>query len=92
MPTVRVELPGLLADLLDHQRALTLSADTIANAFARIRHDHPRLALHVFDESGQLREHVLCFWNGTNTRWLDELDHPLCPGDTLLFMQAVSGG
>jgi molybdopterin converting factor small subunit len=37
---------------------------------------------------------VLCFLNDVNTRWLAEeaWDAPLRDGDSLLFMQAVSGG
>lgn len=68
----------------------------------------PRLRPHLFNEAGELRRHVLCFHNGRNTRWLgcafreenavsrgdraDGWDTPVAEGDTILFMQAVSGG
>ena len=39
-----------------------------------------------------LRQHVLCFHNETNTRWLDSMAVPLTDGDTITILQAVSGG
>lgn len=35
---------------------------------------------------------LLCFHNDENTRWLDDLDRPVRPGDTITIIQAVSGG
>ena len=36
---------------------------------------------------------VLCFHNGANTRWLaPPADVAVADGDTVTFMQAVSGG
>ena len=91
MPRVEVQLPSLLA-VVDQDRTCTVEADTLRGALAAIAECHPRLGLHLFDESGGLRPHVLCFHNGRNTRWLDDLEVPLDDGDRLLFMQAVSGG
>ncbi len=92
MPTIQIELPSLLAAVAEGTRRLNLEAATLAGAFSAIAGKHPRLGLHLFDESGGLRQHVLCFHNGTNTRWLDDLNVPVREGDTLMFMQAVSGG
>lgn len=92
MPRITLRLPSLLTAALGQGPALALEATTLRAALDAIRREHPALALHLFDETGGLREHVLCFWNGTNTRWLDTLDQPLAEGDTLLVMQAVSGG
>ncbi len=92
MATVRIELPSLLSTLLSGQEQFDLSAGTLAEALAAIRADHPTLAVHVFDESGELRQHVLCFHNDVNTRWLNPHDIVLTDGDTLRFYQAVSGG
>ena len=51
-----------------------------------------QLAVHLFDEGGGFRTHVLCFHNDTNTRWLESLDVLLQDGDRITFLQAVSGG
>jgi molybdopterin converting factor small subunit len=92
MATVRVQLPGLLTAAIGPERTFELEAETLPDALRAISADRPDLALHLFDESGGFREHVLCFWNETNTRWLDDVNQPLSDGDRLLFMQAVSGG
>ncbi len=91
MARVRVVLPSLLATALG-EVDLELDADTIEGAFARIATVRPALAVHLFDEDGALRPHVLCFHNGTSTRWLADLARPLADGDELRILQAVSGG
>ncbi len=48
--------------------------------------------MHLFDETGDFRQHVLCFHNRTNTRWLPPAGVALEAGDTITILQAVSGG
>ena len=92
MARVEIALPALLAVPLGGQRSLELEGTTLREVLDRIKADHPQLATHLFDESGGFREHVLCFHNATNTRWLESLDVALSDGDRVTFMQAVSGG
>ncbi|MCI0651098.1 MAG: MoaD/ThiS family protein [Planctomycetes bacterium] len=92
MARIRVLLPSVMAAVTQGELEFALDADSVALALATIARERPGIALHLFDESGGFRQHVLCFLNETNTRWLDNLDAPLQDGDTLLFMQAVSGG
>ena len=53
---------------------------------------YPLLAVHLFDEERQLRDHVNLFHNDTNVKWLDDWGVAVRPGDTLTILQAVSGG
>ena len=92
MPDISVSLPTLLADILDGQKRVTVSGDTLSEALDDLRKRHPKLAVHIFDEAGDFREHVLCFVNATNTRGLDSLDQALTERDSLTIVQAVSGG
>ncbi len=92
MARVEVRLPSLLNAVWDGGQSFSIQADSARAALEAIAEQHPRLAIHFFDESGALRPHVLCFWNGANTRWLDDLNAPARDGDTLQFTQAVSGG
>jgi len=92
MAQIEIQLPSLLSAVVEGDLTFPFEASTLRDAFERLGAQRPRLALHLFDEGGALRQHVLCFWNETNTRWLDDLDAALSDGDTLLFMQAVSGG
>ena len=92
MAAITIELPWLLEAVLEDTENLTVEATTLSDAMDQIRSLHPTLAVHLFDEQGELRTHVLCFYNETNTRWLESLDVPVSDGDRVMFMQAVSGG
>jgi len=92
MPDIAVSLPSLLSAIMHGQKKVEVSGDTLSEVFDDLRRRYPTLAVHLFDETGNLREHVLCFVNDTNTRWLESGDHPLDAGDSLTILQAVSGG
>lgn len=92
MGTVTIELPSVLDAVVDGNRTLSFDAETLPGALAALTERYPGLKVHLFDETGEFREHVLCFHNKTNTRWLDSLDVPLRDGDTITILQAVSGG
>ena len=106
--SVTVSLPSLLEPVTGGVRELTVCGGSLREVFEDLIEREPRLKPHLFNEAGELRRHVLCFHNGTNTRWLggaadgptadsrgdgrDGWDTPVAEGDTVLFMQAVSGG
>ena len=97
MPQILIELPDLLQQVIEADESvsgaqLTVDAKTLHAALQQIRETHPKLATHLFNEQEQFREHVLCFLNGKNLRWMDDEDVDLAEGDRLLIMQAVSGG
>jgi len=92
MPQVTVALPSLLAGVVGGARTLPIEAETLAGALDELVRQYPALKIHLFDESGAFRQHVLCFHNEESTRWLGSLDRPLLAGDVITIMQAVSGG
>jgi len=92
MANVTVELPSMLLSLLDAEPTITLEAETLGEALARLAEHTPALRVHLYDERGDLREHVLCFHNQRNTRWMESLEVALADGDTITIIQAVSGG
>jgi adenylyltransferase/sulfurtransferase len=92
VPTVTIELPSVLSQLVAGAAHVSVEADTLAGALRALVARHPALGVQLFDESGGFRRHVLCFHNGTNTRWLEGGDAPVREGDTIRLMQAVSGG
>lgn len=92
MVRVTVRLPRLLAGLIGDVTAVTVEAATVEGALGELTRRHPALAVHLFDESGELRRHVLCYHNEENTRWRQTLATPLQPGDEITILQAVSGG
>ncbi len=92
MAEVTIELPSVLGPVVNGERSFTVDAETLPGALAALVKLHPGLKVHLFDETESFREHVLCFHNQTNTRWMDSLDVPLQDGDTITILQAVSGG
>ncbi len=92
MAEVTIELPSVLAPVVNGERSFTVDAETLPGALAVLFQLQPGLKVHLFDETESFREHVLCFHNQTNTRWMDSLDVPLRDGDTITILQAVSGG
>ena len=92
MARVTVELPSALDVVTGGVRTLAVEGETLAAALDDLSRKLPQLAVHLYDESGEFRQHVLCFHNEKNTRWFDGAGVRLAEGDTIRFLQAVSGG
>lgn len=90
--SIEVSVPTLLRDCTGGRNHFTIEAATLAEALRALRETYPLLRMHLYDEAEQLRTHVLIFYNEESTRWLEQLDVPLQPGDRLEILQAVSGG
>src|SRR3954462_5309548 len=90
--SIEVNVPTILRDCTGGLNPVTIEAATLAEALERLRETYPLLRVHLYDEGEQLRPHVLIFYNGESTRWLERLDVPLQHGDRLDILQAVSGG
>jgi molybdopterin converting factor small subunit len=92
MGKVTIELPSVLDPVVNGDRTLTVDAETLPAALAALTDRYPALKVHLYDETGGFRQHVLCFHNQTNIRWMDSINVPLHDGDTITILQAVSGG
>jgi molybdopterin converting factor small subunit len=91
MARVTLELPSLLRNVLT-RGSLSIEGDTLDEALEDAYAQLPGLRVHLVDESGRFRKHVLCFVNDVNTRWLDGENPHLRDGDCITILQAVSGG
>ncbi len=89
MARVDVTIPRMLADLVGGQRRFTVDGDTVDGALAALVERHPELAVHLFDETGAMRQHVTCFHNGVTVAGGPV---PIADGDAVVILQAVSGG
>ena len=87
---MRVELPAILGDAIG-TRAIMIVPGTVRDALAQLR-AHPKLGPLIFDESSELRRHVLVFVNETSVRHLASLDVELREHDRVAVVQSVSGG
>lgn len=86
----QVTLPRIL-DAATSRRTIPIAAETLSRAIDELMAEEPGLRVHLFDESGDLRPHVLCFVDGVSTR-LDKRNLPISDDTRIDFLQAVSGG
>jgi molybdopterin converting factor small subunit len=92
MAQATLELPSLLRTVLGGRASLSVEGETVFDALEDAYRQVPALRVHLCDESGNLRRHVLCFHNDVNTRWMEGESPRLKDGDCITIMQAVSGG
>ena len=92
MIEVTVQLPRVLADLTACERKTAVIGGTVAEALDDLIRRHPALGLHLFDDTGALRRHVLCFRNQVAVQSRAELHQALDPGDRLTLVNSVAGG
>lgn len=87
MATVR--LPRLLDATSGGRRSVTVEGEDVGTVVAGLLDEMPGLEVHLFDHTGALRTHVLCFVDGEPTRLVDRSQ----PVETeVRFLQSVSGG
>lgn len=91
MPRVTVTLPRLLEPAVGSTRKVELEAGSVGEGIDLLLERHPTLRVHLFDEQGDLRQHVLCFVGGNQTRLVDRTI-PITEPTDITFLQAVSGG
>ncbi len=87
MPIVR--FPRLLDPATGGRRRIDVPGETIGSVIDAILSEMPGVGAHLFDHTGRLRPHVLCFIDGQADR-LSDRDQPVA--GEVRFLQAVSGG
>ena len=92
MEPLRIKLPLVLSQLLNEGRIVEVQGATLAEALADLVRQRPRLGLHLFDDEGRIRGHILCACDGVCIRGRDDLDVPVRPGATITLLNSVSGG
>jgi molybdopterin converting factor small subunit len=89
--SVRVQLPPLLRSIAG-ERWIEASGESVMDALRDLSKDQPQLALHLFDEQGQVRHNIVCVHQGTVVRALEMQTHAIQPGDELILANALAGG
>lgn len=89
---LEVSVPMLISDCTGGASRFTLEAGTLEEALEQLVDVHPLLKVHLYTEQGEIRKHVLIYYNEDNIEWLDRMDIAIKSGDRLRVLQAVSGG
>lgn len=70
----------------------SVAAGSLCAVLAEALSAAPELAHYVFDDQGHIRKHVAVFVNKTLLLDRQNLNQPLASGDTVLVIQALTGG
>lgn len=87
MARATLVLPRLLHESVGTAR-LRVEGRTLRDALEDAYRRLPALRLHLCDEDGGFRAHVLCFHEGERR----PMTTPIKDGDEILIVQAISGG
>ena len=92
--SVRVRLPGVLAEHAGGQRSLTIDPppETVGQLLDTLEGRHPRLCRRLRDETGALRRHVNVYVDGENVRTSSGLETLLGPDAEVQVLPSVAGG
>lgn len=85
-------LPSVLAQMVQGRREVELEALNLAGALDELVRELPALAVHLFNERREFRQHVRCYLNNADARTLQDGATTLADGDRIAILQAVAGG
>lgn len=88
--TVRV--PTQLRSLTGGESELQVEGSTVGEVLKAIDSQYPGLGERLFDESGALRRFVNVFLADEDVRFLDGLNTPVQPNQSISIVPAVAGG
>ena len=90
MPTVRI--PPVLRTQTGGQKQLQTPGSTVGEVITSLTTAHPGLREQLLTADGSLNRFVNVFVNGSDVRYLQELETPIAEGDTLSLLPAMAGG
>jgi hypothetical protein len=68
------------------------SGSTIQDVLRDLAQRHPALALHLFDENGAVRRHVMCIHADRAIRPADFATWNVAQNDEIILTNALAGG
>ncbi len=90
--TVRVCIPPVLRSVTGGKRELEAEGETLRDMLVNVAREHPLLGLHLFDEQGVVRRHILCIHASVAIRPCDFGSHSIQAGDEIVITNALAGG
>ncbi len=90
---VRVLIPTALRQYTEGLKSqIEVSAGTVSEAIAILLGENKKLATHIVDEQGNLRNFVNIFVNSEDIRHLDGQKTKVADTDTIRIVPAIAGG
>lgn len=89
---VRVNIPSQLLARTGHRRSVDADGATIRSIVDSLERAYPGLRFNLCLETGDLRPYVNVFLGQEDVRYLQGLDTPVSPDDTIHIFHSVAGG
>jgi molybdopterin converting factor small subunit len=90
--SITVRIPAQLRTLTAGAGEVAAEGATVREVLIAVNMAHPGIEARILDEQGQLRRFVNLFVADEDVRFLEGLDTPVEPGQTLSVIPAVAGG
>ena len=90
--SVTIRIPTTLRPISGGQAQVAVEGSTLGEALANLDVAHPGFRDRLFDEAGTLRRFVNIFVADDDVRFLQGLETPVPPGETVSIIPAVAGG
>jgi sulfur-carrier protein len=87
-----VRIPTQLRSLTNASGEVTVEGETVGEALAALEASYPGFGERLFDRDGRLRRFVNVFVADEDVRFLQGLETPVSPGQTVSIVPAVAGG
>lgn len=91
--SVKVKIPTQLRQLVGGEKELEIEkAANVREILDNLSGQHPGLIERIVDENGELRRFVNLYVGDEDVRFLQGLDTPIEPDQTVSILPAVAGG
>jgi molybdopterin synthase sulfur carrier subunit len=90
--SVTVRIPTQLRTLTGGAGDVSVEGTTVGELLTALEAAHPGFGERLFDEDKKLRRFVNVFVAEEDVRFLQGLDTPVAPGQTVSIVPAVAGG
>jgi len=87
-----IRIPSGLRDLCGGASVVRLDGTTVGEVFAALSLAHPPLGARLLERDGRLHRSLNVFVENEDVRFLQGLDTPVAPDQTVSILFAVSGG
>ncbi|MBW3588639.1 MAG: MoaD/ThiS family protein [Actinobacteria bacterium] len=91
--TVKVKIPTQLRQLVGGEKEIEIEkAANVREILDNLGGQHPGLIERIVDENGEIRRFVNLYVGDEDVRFLQGLDTPVEPDQTVSILPAVAGG
>jgi len=92
MKKVKVSLPTAFRNICGGKREFEIEGERVGDVIGRLIEGFPALKDKIFDEEGEIYEHIKIYLDGEDINWHKGLETPVEEGARVSIIVAISGG